>query len=381
MDDVLIVGAGISRFGRTESTTGRQHAVHAVRAALADAGIPWTRVGAAFGGSDAAGLADTLVARLGLTGVPFVNVRNGCATGGSALVCAVDAIRAGTADVVLAVGFDKHPRGSFDPMPADWGLDEAYGSDGLMVTTQFFGMKIQRYMHEYGISARTLALVAEKAYRNGSRNPNAWRRTPISVDEILASGMVSDPLTRYMFCSPGEGAAAVVLCSPAVARALGGVAVRLRAAVVRTRRFGSFEVFSPWVAGGETASVSRDAAAAAFEAAGVGPSDVDVCQLQDTESGAEVMHLAECGFCADGEQEKLVADGTTDIGGALPVNTDGGCIANGEPIGASGLRQVFEVVRQLRGTAGARQVPGAPRVGFTHVYGAPGVSACTVLSR
>lgn len=381
MEDVLIVGAGVSRFGRTERTTGRQHAVHAVRAALADAGIPWTRVGAAFGGSDAAGLADTLVAQLGLTGVPFVNVRNGCATGGSALVCAADAIRAGTADVVLAVGFDKHPRGSFDPMPADWGLDEAYGSDGLMVTTQFFGMKIRRYMHEYGISARTLALVAEKAYRNGGRNPNAWRRTPVSADEILASGMVSDPLTRYMFCSPGEGAAAVVLCSPAVARALGGVTVRLRAAVVRTRRFGSFEVFSPWVAGGETASVSRDAAAAAFEAAGVGPSDVDVCQLQDTESGAEVMHLAECGFCADGEQEKLVADGTTDIGGALPVNTDGGCIANGEPIGASGLRQVYEVVRQLRGTAGARQVPGGPRVGFTHVYGAPGVSACTVLSR
>jgi acetyl-CoA acetyltransferase len=380
MGDVLIAGAGISRFGRTEHTTGRQHAVHAVRAALADAGISWSRVGAAFGGSDAAGLADTLVAQLGLTGVPFINVKNGCATGGSALVSAVNAIRAGLADVVLAVGFDKHPRGAFDPLPADWGLDDAYGRDGLMVTTQFFGMKIQRYMHAYGISARTLALVAEKAYRNGSRNPNAWRRTPISADEILASGPVSDPLTRYMFCSPGEGAAAVVLCSPDAARALSGVPVTLRAAVVRSRRFGSFEVFSPWVAGGELTSVSRDAAAAAFEVAGVAPGDVDVCQLQDTESGAEVMHLAECGFCADGEQEKLIADGATEIGGALPVNTDGGCIANGEPIGASGLRQIYEVVQQLRGRSGERQVPGGPRVGFTHVYGAPGVSACTVLS-
>ncbi|GFJ86485.1 acetyl-CoA acetyltransferase [Phytohabitans rumicis] len=316
------------------------------------------------------------MAELGLTGVPFVNVKNGCATGGSALVSAVNAIRAGMADIALAVGFDKHPRGAFDPLPADWGLDEAYGRDGLMVTTQFFGMKIQRYMHEYGISARTLALVAEKAYRNGSRNPNAWRRDPISAEEILASGMVSDPLTRYMFCSPGEGAAAVVLSRAAI-----GVPVRLDAAVVRTRRFGSFEVFSPWVAAGEPTSVSRDAAAAAFETAGAAPSDVDVCQLQDTESGAEVMHLAECGFCADGEQEKLIADGATDIGGALPVNTDGGCIANGEPIGASGLRQVYEVVQQLRGRAGARQVPGTPRIGFTHVYGAPGVSACTVLSR
>lgn len=379
MTDVLIAGAGISRFGRTEHTTGRQHAVHAVTAALADAGIAWSRVRAAFGGSDAAGLADTLVAQLGLTGVPFVNVKNGCATGGSTLVSAVNAIRVGMADVVLAVGFDKHPRGAFDPRPADWGLDEAYGGDGLMVTTQFFGMKIQRYAHDHGISRRTLALVAEKAYRNGSRTPYAWRREEITADAILESGLVNDPLTRYMFCSPGEGAAALVLCSDAVAA--GRDAVQLRAAVVRTRPPGSFEVFSPRIEPGTPTSVSVDAATAAFAEAGIGPDDVDVCQLQDTESGAEVMHLAECGFCAHGDQEKLIAAGATEIGGALPVNTDGGCLANGEPIGASGLRQVHEMVLQLRGDAGARQVPGRPMVGFTHVYGAPGVSACAVLSR
>lgn len=193
--------------------------------------------------------------------------------------------------------------------------------------------------------------------------------------------MVSDPLTRFMFCSPGAGAAALVLCSPEVARTLDGPAVTLRSAAVRTRRFGSFEVFSPWIPGGELTSVSRDASAAAFEEAGLGPGDVDVCQLQDTESGAEIMHMAECGFCENGEQERLLASGATEIGGTLPVNTDGGCIANGEPIGASGLRQVYEVVQQLRGRAGERQVQGGPSVGFTHVYGAPGVSACTVLSR
>lgn len=375
MTDVLICGAARTAFGRSERS-GRDHAVEAANAALADAGIPWSRVGAAFGGSDAAGLADTLVADLGLTGLPFVNVKNGCATGGSALLSAVNAIRAGMADVVVAVGFDKHPRGAFDPRPADWGLDDAYGRDGLMVTTQFFGMKIQRYMHDHGITARTLALVAEKAYRNGSLTPQAWRRKEVSADEILASGLVNDPLTRFMFCSPGEGAAALVLCSSSVTT---GEAVTLRSAVVRTRPPGSFEVFSPMLDAGPVTSVSRDAAAAAFEQAGLGPSDVDVAQLQDTESGAEVMHLAECGFCADGEQEKLIAAGATEIGGPLPVNTDGGCIANGEPIGASGLRQVYEIVQQLRGRAGARQVPG--RIGFTHVYGAPGVSACTVLSR
>jgi len=378
--DVIVRGVGMSAFGRT-GLPARRLALDAIGAALADAELPWSRVGAAFGGSDSAGLADTLVTELGLTGLPFVNVRNGCATGGSALMCAVDAIRAGRADVALAVGFDKHPRGAFDPKPADWGLDEAYGRDGLMVTTQFFAMKIQRYMHDYGISARTLALVAEKAYRNGALNPNAWRREPLSAEEILGSGMVNDPLTRYMFCSPGEGAAAVVLCSPEVMGRGVEPQVTLRSVAVRTRAFESFEVFSPAFPAGSPASVSRAAARAAFEQAGIAPGDVDVCQLQDTESGAEVMHLAECGFCEDGEQEKLIAAGATGIGGTLPVNTDGGCIANGEPIGASGLRQVHEVVTQLRGRAGARQVAGAPRVGFTHVYGAPGVSACAVLVR
>ncbi|MEV8409894.1 thiolase family protein [Streptomyces niveus] len=378
--DVLICGAGRTPFGRS-AADGRQLAVGAVNAALADAGIEWPRVRAAFGGSDSAGLADTLVAQLGLTGLPFVNVKNGCATGGSALVSAVNAIRSGMADVVLAVGFDKHPRGAFDPRPEDWGLGQEYGTDGLMVTTQFFGMKIQRYLHDHGITPRTLALVAEKAYRNGALTPDAWRREPLAAAEILASGMVSDPLTRYMYCSPGAGAAALILCSPDVVRTLEGPSVTLRSAAVRTRRFGSFEVFSPWIPGGELTSVSRDASAAAFDEAGVEPGDIDVCQLQDTDSGAEVMHLAECGFCEDGEQGWLIASGATEIGGALPVNTDGGCIANGEPIGASGLRQVYEVVQQLRGRAGERQVPGAPRVGFTHVYGAPGVSACTVLSR
>ncbi len=120
---------------------------------------------------------------------------------------------------------------------------------------------------------------------------------------------------------------------------------------------------------------------AAFEAAGIGPEDIDVAQLQDTESGAEIMHMAETGFCKDGDQEALLRSGATEIGGRMPVNTDGGCLANGEPIGASGLRQVYENVLQLRGDAGDRQVPGNPRTAFTHVYGAPGLSACTILTR
>jgi acetyl-CoA acetyltransferase len=380
-DDVAIVGLGIHPFGRHPGVTGLEMAAIAARAALADAGVGWEEIDVATGGSDAAGNADTSVAMLGLTGLPFVNVKNGCATGGSALSTAHAMLVAGGADLALVVGFDKHPPGAFNPLPADWGLGDWYGETGLMLTTQFFALKIQRYMAEHGISRSTLARVASKAFHNGARNENAWRRTPLSEADVLGSRMVNHPLTQYMFCSPGEGAVALVLARGQRAATLGRTPILLRSVAFRTRRFGSFEVFSPSIPVESAPSPTSDAAAAAFELAGVGPQDVDVAQLQDTESGAEVMHLAETGLCEHGEQEALIQSGATTIGGRLPVNTDGGCLANGEPIGASGLRQVHEIVLQLRGEAGARQVPGSPRVGFTQVYGAPGVSACTVLTR
>src|SRR5579872_5974315 len=184
-----------------------------------------------------------------------------------------------------------------------------------------------------------------------------------------------------MFCSPGEGAVALVLARGVRLREARDRAVYLRSVAFRTRRFGTFEVFSPSVAIESAPSPTSEAAAAAFESAGVGPEDVDIAQLQDTESGAEIMHLAETGLCQHGEQELFNQTGTTEIGGSLPVNTDGGCLANGEPIGASALRQVYESVLQLRGAAGDRQVPGQPKVAFTHVYGAPGISSCAVLTR
>jgi len=379
-DAVAVVGLGIHPFGRHPGVSGLEMAAHAARAALADAGIGWDAIEFAAGGSDAAGNADTTVSVLGLTGVPFINVKNGCATGGSALMTARAMLAAGSAEVALVVGFDKHPPGAFNPLPEEWGIGSWYGETGLMLTTQFFAMKIQRYMAEHGISASTLAKVAAKAFANGSRNPNAWRRKPLSEDEILASKMVNPPLTQFMFCSPGEGAVALVLARGSRIKELSRAPVYLRSVAFRTRRFGSFEVFSPSVPLEAAPSPTAEAAAAAFEQAGIGPEDVDVAQLQDTESGAEVMHLAESGLCEHGEQESLIQSGATRISGRLPVNTDGGCLACGEPIGASGLRQVHEVVLQLRGEAGERQIPGPCRVGFTQVYGAPGVSACTVLS-
>jgi acetyl-CoA acetyltransferase len=380
MTRACIVGIGIHPFGRTDGMTGLDMGVAAVRSALRDAGIGWRDVQFAFGGSDASGNADTLVARLGLTGIQFINVKNGCATGGSALFSAASAIASGEYEIGLALGFDKHPRGAFDPKPAEWGLPEWYGETGMMLTTQFFAMKIRRYMDEYDITPLALARIAEKSFANGALADHAWRRDPVDIDTILNSQMVSDPLTKYMFCSPAEGAVALIVASERMARSLGAPAIRLDAAVMRTRPPGSFEVFAPSidVSGGSTAT--RLASAAAFEKAGIGPDDIDVAQIQDTEAGAEIMHMAENGFCADGEQEAWLAEGRTRIGGSLPINTDGGCIACGEPIGASGLRQVYENVVQLRGQAGARQA-GDPRTAFSHVYGAPGVSAVTILSR
>ncbi len=380
--EIAIVGVGIHQFGRHEGVSGLAMGVHAVRAALADADVAWPDVQFAYGGSEDAGNADTMVSDLGPTGLPFFNVKNGCATGGSSLVSAVRALESGAYDVGLVVGFDKHPRGAFQNDPADWSLPAWYGEDGLMVTTQFFGAKLQRYMNDYAIPGLALAQVAEKAFHNGSITPHAWRRRPMSTEEILGSRVLAHPLTQYMLCSPGEGAAALVVCRREyLGRLPEARPVWLRSVAFRTRRGGSFEVFSPSLPLEIAPSPSVDAAREAFEHAGAGPADVDVAQVQDTESGAELIHLAECGLCEHGEQAELYATGATAIGGRLPVNTDGGCLANGEPVGASGLRQVYEIVTQLRGEAGERQVPGGPRLGFTHVYGAPGVSACAVLSR
>jgi len=379
MSDVYIVGAGIHPFGRHKDKTGLEQGIHAARLALADAGVDWTDIQFAFGGSDAAGNADAVLPHLGLTGIQFINVKNGCATGGSALLSGCWAIKSGEFDLGIAIGFDKHPPGAFNPDPEDWGLPRWYGETGLMLTTQFFGMKIQRYMALNGITPQTLALVAEKAFENGARTDHAWRREPLGADAILASTMVSDPLTKFMFCSPAEGGVALVLASPRKARELGRTGVKLLGATVRTRDDGSFEVFSPSLDIERGPSPTELASKAAYEMAGLGPQDIDIAQIQDTESGAEIMHMAENGFCAHGEQERLVRDGATRLTGAMPINTDGGCLACGEPIGASGLRQVYENVMQLRGAAGARQMPGVPRTGYSQVYGAPGISAVCIL--
>ncbi|MCB2049703.1 MAG: thiolase family protein [Novosphingobium sp.] len=380
MREVVVLGVGIHPFGRFGDKSAIEMGAEAVRMALGDAGVTWNDVQFAFGGSFEVDNPDAVLGRLGRTGIPFMDVYNGCATAATALELTADGIRSGKYDIGVAVGMDKHGHGAFTSDPVHYGAPSWYGDAGMFLTTKFFGMKINRYMHDFGISHETLARVASKNYENGSLNPNALRRTPMSVEQIMESRMLNYPLRQYMFCSPDEGAAAVVLCSAEKARQLTSNPIFLRATALRTRKAGAYEVHSSSTFPEHEPAPTVFASQAAYEQAGIGPEDVDIVQLQDTDSGAEIIHMAENGFCNDGEQEQMLADGDTRITGRLPINTDGGLIANGEPIGASGLRQIHELVQQLRGNAGERQVPGNPKVGYSQLYGAPGTAGVSIVS-
>ncbi|WP_295876722.1 thiolase family protein [uncultured Zhongshania sp.] len=380
MGSVQVVGAGIHKFGRSDGVSGLQMGIAAVRSSLVDAGIDWSDVQFVYGGSADCGAIDSILPVLGYTGIPTINVANGCATGGSSLVSAVAAIQSGEYELGVVLGFDKHARGAFNAKPESFGLPQWYGQAGFMLTTQFFAMKIKRYMWEYGIDEESLARVAEKSFTNGALTEHAWRRTPVGLDEIMSSPMVSDPLRKYMFCSPSEGAVALVVASEKYVKEKGLSGPRIKGVSIKSRLKGSFEVFSPSMPFDRDVSPTVLAAQDVFEKASVSPRDISIAQLQDTESGAEIMHMAENGFCEDGEQSAMLKNGDTGLGGRLPINTDGGCIACGEPIAASGLRQVYENYTQLKGRAGKRQVEGV-RLAYSHVYGAPGVSAVSILEK
>src|SRR5256885_502816 len=240
--DVAIVGVGLHPFGRFGDLTGIDMGAIAIRRALADAGVEWRQIQFGFAGSYEIDNPDAVVALLGLTGLPFTDVYNGCATAASALSLAAQTIRLGESDIGIAVGMDKHLPGAFSADPRLYACPSWYGEVGQFITTKFFGMKINKYMHDHGISNETLAKVAAKGYRNGALNENAFRRKALTEEQILESQMLNYPLTQYMFCSPDEGAAAVVLCRAEHARRYTDTPVYLRASSVRTRRLGAFEV-------------------------------------------------------------------------------------------------------------------------------------------
>jgi acetyl-CoA acetyltransferase len=373
--DVVVAGVGIHPFGRHGDTTATAMGAAALRDATAEAGVSRGGFQAAFCATAYGGVAagHRVLGSLGLTGVPIVDVEAGCASGGAALALAAGAIRAGQYDTVLVVGIEKMPRGiirsSFFPPWMEAG--------GLAATPAYFALRAQRLLREQDLTVEDLAAVVVKNRAHGVHNPDAMFTTSVTAEQVLASRVVSPPLHLWMLCSPNEGAAAVVLRRGDTS-APG--AVRLDAAALRSHLPGSVLDESTPLSGIEDGTItppSALAAADAYEAAGLGPEDVDVVECQDTDAARELISWAELGLCAPGDQARLLADGDASIGGTRPVNPSGGLLSKGEPLGASALGQVVELVRQLRGQAGPRQVEGA-RVALAHTVGR-GANASVVL--
>jgi acetyl-CoA acetyltransferase len=371
--DIVVSGVGMHQFGRFADASPIDLGVIAVREALADAGIRWADIEALYCGHMYAGTGagHRLAAILGLSGIPILNVENACSSGGATVQAARSALAAGNYGTVLAVGLEKMPRGFMDmDFFAPWRQHI-----GHAVNPAQFAFATRRHMHDYGTTERQLALVAEKNHTHSVHNPKAMYRREIGADEILASRPIVDPLRLLMLCTPNEGAAAAVLTRrPAAHGEVRLIGQGLRTAT-RAQPIGEhMPTDSPIDAAFE--SVTRRAAREAYESAGVGPEDLDVIELQDTDSGTEIITTEEIGLAEPGMGGPLVESGATRIGGRIPVNPSGGLLSKGEPVGASGLGQVYEVVNQLRRRCGDRQILGA-RIGLTHALGAGG--NCSVL--
>jgi acetyl-CoA acetyltransferase len=373
---VEIAGIGIHPFGRFEDRTVTDLGVTAVREALRDAGDPQFQ--AAFCGTAYAGVAagHKVLGALGRTGVPIVDVEAGCASGGAALMLAGGAIRAGQYDCALVFGIEKMPRGIIRSSFFEPWREEA----GLAATPAYFALRAQRLMRESGVTKDQLAEVVVKNRAHWVENPNAMFRSEVTAEQVLASRVVCEPLHLWMLCSPNEGAAAVVLrAAPAGGT---GSRVTLEAAALRSHLPGSVLSEGTPLSGLADDDVEPPttlAARAAYEEAGVAPDDVDVVECQDTDAARELLSYEELGLCPKGDAGKWITEGVTRLGGRVPANPSGGLLSKGEPLGASALGQVVELVTQLRGEAGPRQVDGA-RLALGHTVGR-GANASVVIVR
>jgi acetyl-CoA acetyltransferase len=377
MRPVYINGVGIHPFGRFEDKSVVDLGVVAVLKALGGAG-PDRAFQAAYCGTVYSGVAagHKVLTSIGLTGMPIMNVEAGCASGTAALRLGVSAIATGLYDRVLVFGMEKMPRGIirssfFEPWREQ---------GGLAVTPAYFALRARRLMRDSGVTAEHLAQVSVKNHKNGVNNPHAMYRKELSLQDVLSSAMVCDPLRLYMMCSPNEGAAAVVLSSqPSEA----GPSVRVAAAALRSHLPGNvLGEHTPLsgLADDSIPSPTELAAHEAYEAAGIGPQELDVVELQDTDSARELLSYEELGLCPRGESGAWLTAGHTDINGKLPVNPSGGLLSKGEPLGASGLGQIVELYWQLRGEADSRQVAGA-RVALAHTVGRGANASVVILTR
>lgn len=373
MRDAYIIGTGMVRFGRYPELLLEDFATDAVREALADSGIDRRQVGfAVFGHSNGGRVAGQRVLReISLTGMSIINVENACAGGGTALHTGWLGVASGLHEVVLVVGMDKMQKGLIPPNPGEY---EAFLGKTLPAK---YALRAKKHMQRYGLTVEQLGMVSVKNHRAGALNPNAHYQAEVTLEEVLASRPVADPLTLLQCCPTTDGAAALVIASRDVARRSGQPAIRIAASVLTSGVYSN-------PAKGSLASdddLPTRAAAAAYEMAGLGPADIDVAEVHDAFTIGEILAYENLGLCARGEGGHMVEEGVTSLGGRLPVNPSGGRLSLGHPLGATGVAQVVELTRQLQGRSGPRQVPSA-RTALAHVQGGstPGIGtgACTI---
>ncbi len=383
---VNVIGVGMTKFAKPgASPEYYEMAREAGQKALADAGIDYkdiqqAYVGYVYGDSTCGQRA---VYELGLTGVPVVNVNNNCSTGSTALYLARQAIEGGLAECVLALGFEKMEKGAlsakFNDREPPLGkhaqvMADMQGFNASPPAAQMFGGAGREYRFEHGTKKETFAQISVKAREHASRNPLALFNQKLSLEEVLASDEVFDPLTRFQCCPPTCGAAAAVVCSEAFAKKHGiSDTVQIVAQSMTTDFATSFEPKSMIKMVGY--DMTQDAARQVYEAAGVGPEDVDVIELHDCFTANELLTYEALGLCGEGGAEKFIWDGDNTYGGKYVTNPSGGLLSKGHPLGATGLAQCTELVNQLRGRAEQRQVDGA-RIGLQHNLGLGG--ACVV---
>jgi acetyl-CoA acetyltransferase len=364
----------------------------AVRDALHDAGLAYDAIEQAYAGyvygDSTAG--QRVLYQVGMSGIPVFNVNNNCATGSTALYLARQAITSGAAECVLALGFEQMRPGAIAaqfpdrPTPFDKFdalTTELVGMPELPLALRYFGGAGLAHMREFGTRLQTFAKIRAKASRHAEHNERAVLRTVLTAEDVMASPSVWDGvMTRLMACPPTCGAAAAILCSPAFAarHGLSNASVRIAGQAMATDRPQTFESKDMRQLVG--ADMTRQATAQAYEYAGYGPEDVDVVELHDCFAHNELISYEGLGLCRPGMAERLVENGDNTYGGKYVINPSGGLLAKGHPLGATGLAQCFELVSQLRGACGPRQVDSV-RVALQHNLGLGGACVVTLYAR
>jgi len=387
---VNVIGVGMTKFAKPGASDDYHvMAAAAGKAALADAGVAFGEVEQAYAGyvyGDST-CGQRAVYEIGLTGIPVFNVNNNCSTGSTALMLGKQAIEGGIAECVLVVGFEKMEKGALgskfndrtNPLELHVNvMNQAQGFTAAPPAAQMFGGAGREYRWRYGTKRETFGRVSEKARKHAANNPFALFNQVLSLDEIMASEEVFDPLTRFQCCPPTCGAAAAILCSDEFAKRKGLVnPVYIAAQAMATDTPSSFEDSMIRMVGYDMA---KSAADKVYAKAGLGPKDVDVVELHDCFTANEILTYEALGLCGEGEAEKFIEEGQNTYGGRVVTNPSGGLLSKGHPLGATGLAQCTELVWQLRGTADKRQVANA-RVALQHNIGLGGAAVVTMYRR